>query len=177
MPSKQEKERKVNTQPSPGLLQRIFGSSELSPEMEEGVRIARQENPNLAPVQPYGFLSRMLLPQAQGYTSPGKTIYLNPTQLQGYSPQDVADTITHEQTHIGQMGPSALMNFLRTFGDRDPYHQRPDEIEAFQSEIARRSRMGRSQSAYPQFSTGEMTARGDIHLPAKQSKLAKYAPK
>lgn len=164
MPNKQET-RKVDTKPSPGLLQRIFGSSQMTPEIEEGINIARREVPNLAPVQPYGPLSRMFMSQAQGFTSPGRNIYLNPAQLAGSSPQDVADTLIHEQTHVNQMGPSALVNFLKTLQGSDPYHRRPDEMEAFTAEINRRNRMGRSQTAAPSFMTGEYyVPKGDIHL-------------
>ena len=171
MPSKQEKEpaKKVNTQPSPGILQRLLGSSQFTPEIEEGINIARRENPNLAPVKPYGPLSRMLMSQAQGFTSPARNIYLNPAQLAGSSPQDVADTLIHEQTHVNQMGPSSLVNFLKTFEGSDPYHRRPDEMEAFTAEINRRNRMGRSQTAAPSFMTGEYyVPRGDIHLPPEK---------
>ena len=166
MPSKDEKPKKVvNTGPTPSLLQRLFGSSEFEPNVLEGIRIARQENPNLADVQPYGPISRMLLPQAQGYTSPGRNIYLNPDQLRGFSPEDVADTIMHEQTHVGQMGGNPILNMFRQFGDRTPYHQRPDEIEAFQFEQKRRALQGRMQTGIPEFSTGKIIAPQDIYLP------------
>ena len=176
MPPQQEKTKKVNTSPSPGLLERLFGSSPMSPAMEEGIRIAQSENPNLAPVKTYGPLSRMFLPHAQGYTSPSRNIYLNPNQLEGFSPQDVADTITHEQTHANQMGPSTLMNFISMFGDRDPYHQRPNEIEAFQAEQARRSRMNRFQTGIPEFSTGNIIAPQDIMLPPEKG-IIKVGPR
>lgn len=169
MPEKTEKPKKVvNTGPTPGLLERIFGSSQMGPHIQQGIEIAKRENPDLAPVQPYGFFSRMMQPMAQGYASPGRNIYLNPAQLEGFSPEDVADTITHEQTHIGQMGPSTLSNFIGMFGNRGPYHQRPDEIEAFQSEQARRARMGRFQTGIPEFSTGKIIAPQDINLPPEK---------
>lgn len=169
MPPRQEKTRKVvNTGPSPSLMERLFGQSEMGPNIQEGIDIARRENPNLAPVQSYGPLSRLLLPQAQGYTSPGRNIYLNPAQLEGFSPEDVADTIIHEQTHVNQMGPSSIMNFFKQFGNSDPYHQRPEEIEAFQAEQARRSRQGRLQTGMPEFSTGNIIAPQDIMLPAEK---------
>lgn len=143
----------------------------MSPEMEEGINIARQENPNLAPVNTYGPLSRMMMPNANAYTSPGREIYLNPTTMTGYNPQEVADTLTHEQTHVNQMqdrGYGPTRELLNTIfgGSSEPYGQRPDEIEAFQSEQRRQSRMGRTPGVKPSFGTGEMfVPRGDIHLP------------
>lgn len=172
MPNKQESQsqsqKKVSTSPSPGLLQRLFGSSELSPEMLQGIEIARRENPNLAPVQPYGPISRMALPNALAYASPGRTIYMNPSMMQGQSPEDVADTLTHEQTHVNQMnqrGGSSLMEFFRTLMQpKDPYHQRPDEMEAYGAEVARRNRMGRTQTGIPEFTTGRSIAPQNIQL-------------
>jgi len=148
----------------------MFGTDPMTPEMEEGIQIARKENPNLAPVQSYGLLSRLLQPRAQAYTSPGRSIYLNPSTLQGQSPQDVADTITHEQQHVSQMGnrgygPTRELLYQMFGSDNLPYHQRPDEIEAFQAERLRRSRMGRPQTVTPSFSTGQFRTSQDVDLP------------
>jgi len=148
-------------------MSRLFGSSELTPEILQGIEIARRENPNLAPVQPYGPISRMALPNALAYASPGRNIYVNPAMMQGQSSQDVADTLTHEQTHVNQMnqrGGNTLMEILNMFRGRDPYHQRPDEIEAYQSEVARRNRMGRTQTGIPEFTTGRPIAPQNIQL-------------
>jgi hypothetical protein len=168
MPKNQEKQKVVKTTPSQGILQRIFGSSTMTPEMEQGINIARKENPNLAPVQPYGMISRIMQPNAMGYTSPGRTIYLNPRTMEGQNPQDVADTLLHEQTHVNQMnqrGFGPTREFLHeAFSGNEPYHRRPDEIEAYQSEVQRRARMGRMPTAVPSFETGEMITPGDIYL-------------
>ena len=168
MPNNQENQRKLSTGPSPGLLQRIFGSGQLSPDTEEGIRIARSENPNLAPVQPYGLLSRFMQPQAMGYTSPGRNIYLNPKLMEGQTPQDVADILTHEQEHVKQMqerGYGPLREFFHEMvPSGEPYHRRPDEMNAFNAEIQRRAKMGRAQTATPSFSTGEMQTADDIKL-------------
>lgn len=164
-----KKQDEKKSSKSPGLLQKWFGSSQLSPEMESGINIARSENPNTAPIEPYGLLSRMLLPNAQGYTSPGGTIYLNPTMMQGQSRQDVADTIVHEQQHVNQMkerGYSPSRELLNEFMDLGtPYYQRPDELAAYQAEKDRRAKMNRMQTAIPSFDTGEFYApKGDIYL-------------
>lgn len=161
-----------STNPTPGFLERMFGSSQMTPEMEQGIAIAQKENPNLAPVQPYGFFSRLLLPGGEGYTSPGKTIYLNPAQMAGHTPQEVADTLTHEQTHVNQMNQRGLLP-IEELGSElydnlvgPSYSQRPDEIEAYNAEIARRNKMHRMQSAVPSFSTGDFYMPGqDINLP------------
>jgi hypothetical protein len=146
----------------------------MSPEMEQGIAIARRENPNLAPVQTYGPLSRLMMPNANAYTSPGRQIYLNPATMTGFNPEEVADTLTHEQTHVNQMqerGYGPTREFLNTIfgGSNEIYGQRPDEIEAFQSEQRRQSRMGRTPGVKPSFQTGEMMVpRGDIQLPAQK---------
>jgi hypothetical protein len=97
---------------------------------------------------------------------------LNPATNAGQSAQDVADTITHEQTHVNQMkdrGHSAVGELLSTmFGEKLPYNQRPDEMEAFQSETARRAKMGRMQTAIPQFSKPEFYVPQDYNLPPEK---------
>jgi hypothetical protein len=158
LPQQPEK-TKTGTNAQPGILSRIFGSDAMTPEMEQAISIAQKENPNLAPIKTYGPLSRLLMGNAQGYTSPARNIYLNPAQLQGFTPQDIADTITHEQEHVNQMrarGGNPLTELYResTTG-RTPYGQRPDEMAAFQAEQERRARMGRQQTARPSFSNPE----------------------
>ncbi len=153
----------------------------MTPEMEQGIAIARKENPNLAPVQTYGPLSRLMMPNANAYTSPGRQIYLNPSTMAGYNPEEIADTLTHEQTHVNQMqergyGPTReLLHTIFGGGGEEMYGRRPDEIEAFQSEQRRQSRMGRTPGVMPSFQTGEMfVPRGDIQLP--QEKGVKVGP-
>lgn len=172
MPEPQKKA--AAKEPSRGLLSRMFGSDPMTPEMEEGLRIARKENPNLAPVEPYGFFSRFLQPKAMGYVSPGNTIYVNPNQV-GQSPQDWADTLAHEQTHVNQQqsqGYGPTMQLLRSMlsPTRLPYGQRPDEIEAFQVEKERRARMGRPQSPIPSFTGNDYFIPQDINLPLPKPK-------
>lgn len=146
----------------------------MTPEMEQGIAIARKENPNLAPVNTYGPLSRFLMNDANAYTSPGRQIYLNPGTMTGFNPQEVADTLMHEQTHVNQMqergyGPTREF-FHYMFGDSgEQYGRRPDEMEAFQTEQRRQARMGRSPGVMPSFMTGEMyVPQGDIQLPAEK---------
>lgn len=159
-----------------GLLQRIFGAGELSSEALKAIEIAKKENPDLAPVEPYGFLSRLLKSDAQAYASPGKRIYLNPEQLKGQSVQDIADTLAHEQEHIKQTrkaGTNPVTEFLRQVysGIGTPYHKREDELAAFQVEKDRRNRMGRGgMTATPSFLTGEFKVGRDIKLPPMEKR-------
>ena len=171
---------KESVQPSRGFLSRIFGSDPFTPEMEEGIRIARQEMPNMAPVQPYGFFSRLLQPKVMGYVSPGNNIYLNPATNVGQTPQEIADTLTHEQEHIKQQkesgyGPTARV-LMSMFGRSEPYYQRPNELAAFQAEKLRRSRMGRTQTAIPSIS-GNWYVPRDINLPNPKPKQSVIMPK
>jgi hypothetical protein len=153
----------------------MFGEDTMSPEMEQGTAIARREMPRMAPVEPYGLASRMLGPRgALGYTSPGGNIYMNPATSQGQSPQEIADTLTHEQEHVNQQknspyGPT--MKFLMdALSSNEPYHRQPEEMAAFQAEKQRRSNMGRMQSPIPSFSTGEFYTPQDINLPLPKAR-------
>lgn len=170
----QDSKTKPSSAPSPGLLERLFGTEDFSPEIQEGIRIAKQEMPNMAPVQPYGFFSRLVNPKMLAYVSGGKNIYLNPRTNEGQSPQDIADTLTHEQTHINQRaaeGYGPTMTLLRSMlsPPSQPYERRPEEMEAFQAEKDRRNRMGRPQSPVPSFSTGDFYVPHDVNLPTQGS--------
>lgn len=161
-------QRKV-VKSNPSLLQKWFGSEELSPETQRGIDIARAEDPTLGKVEPYGLLSRLLQSSAQGYTSPGRNIYLNSSQMQGQNPNEVANTVLHEQQHVKQMD-SRNMNSVReflheAFGSQGlPYNQRPDEMEAFDVEKKRNARLGLLAPATPSFLTGESKMPMDVYL-------------
>lgn len=169
MPPKKQEKKAVNVKPTQSWLERIFGSEEMTPEMIKAMEIVKRENPNLGNVETYGPISRLLMSRANAYTSPTGNIYLNPQQLKGYSPEDIADTLVHEQTHVNQikgrnLGP--ILETFRGFGG-DPYHQRPDEMEAFREEMLRRRKQGRGQTAIPSFLTGEYYVPRDIRLRGK----------
>ena len=140
----------------------------MTPNIQEGINIARKELPDLDNIQTYGPISRLLMGnKTNAFVSPARQIYLNPSSMAGHSPQDVADTLMHEQTHVRQMnerGQSPLMEFLSTIMGNEQYARRPDEMEAYQAEFERRKRMGRSQTAIPDFRTGVMKVPTDIHL-------------
>lgn len=166
----QQRASSAAVQPSRGLLSRWFGSDELTPEMQEGINIARREIPDLAPVKPYGFFSRMLTPKADAYVSPGNSIYMNPAANMGRSPQEIADIITHEQEHVKQQRQSpygATGQLLRRIiPSNTPYAERPEEMAAFQAEKERRYRMGRPQMPIPSM-TGQAYVPQDINLPRR----------
>lgn len=174
MPKQEEQKKKITpaVKPTESWLSRFFGS-ELTPEMKQAIEIVKKENPNLAPVETYGPISRLLMSKANAYTSPTGNIYLNPTQLQGYSPQDIADTLTHEQTHVNQIKDRNLNPILETFRGltEESYHRRPDEMEAFKVEMLRRTNQGRGQTAIPSFLTGEHYTPSDIKLRAPSDEI------
>jgi hypothetical protein len=162
------------------LLSRFGGSapstSATPPEIAEAIKIAKQERPDLGSVETYGTLSKMLQPRAEGYVSPGRTIYLNPDQLKGKDPQYIADTLIHEQTHVDQMkrrNKSSFGELMRLMmgGPAEAYGQRPDEMEAFQAEKDYRAKQGRPLGTVPSFENpGEYRNPGDISLPADKKK-------
>ena len=170
-PPKEKAKLGVNTQPTQSWWSRIFGETPITPQIQQGIDIARRENPNMGQIEMYGPLSRLMRPDAQAYTSPGRTIYMNPTALAGQTPQDIADTLTHEQEHVRQMqerGYGPTREFLNTvFGEGGPYGGRTDEMLAFEAEKARRARMGRPQTAVPRFNSNEFYIPQDINLPSQ----------
>ena len=172
--------------PSQSFLQRMFGDESFSPTQQQGIDIARKEMPGMAPVQPYGFFSRLLSSGNNAYAGlGGDRIYMNTQSMAGHTPEEVADTLTHEQTHINQQaqrgyGPTGefLRNLLQGNPIPLPYGQRPDEMEAFQAERQRQARMGRMPSAYPSFTNpGQWTQpAGDINLPYEGPKSVAPSP-
>jgi hypothetical protein len=141
--------------------------------IRQGIAIASREIPDLGTIEPYGAISRTFLPNANAYVSPGRTIYLNPASMAGMSPEEVADTLAHEQTHVRQAqgrGQGTFMSALRLMmGSQGAYGQRPDEMEAWQVEQQRRARMGRMQTARPSF-TGGYYVPADVNLPREKKR-------
>lgn len=178
MPPPNAKQKEVNTQPSPGLLERIFGSGKFNPTMQQGIELAKKENPNLGDVQPYGFFSRLLQGNNEAYTSPGRTVYLNTDHFQnGYTPQDIATTLAHEQSHVQQMRDRALNPMDETVHQLGnifyPYQQNPDEVAAYSNDVARARALHMGDPPIPDFVTGEMrppldTAPSNIRRPKPQ---------
>lgn len=175
--------RPVST-PEPGVLQRLIAalvpqkvapsSSGLPANVQEAMRILKAEEPDFDPsiVGPKtGFPvvgSFQVPPGAQAAATPFGNIRYDPAQLDGQDPQDVADTLLHEYTHVKQAQPRGVIGqILQMVSERAlPYGQRPDEIEAWQAEKLRRARMGRTKyDGSPEFTReGEQNTRGDIAL-------------
>lgn len=164
----------------PGIFETLMSKFRSQPDpndptqqkLSQAVSIAKKERPDLAPVEQYGFWSKMLQPNAQGYASPGGTLYINPAKLQGLNTQDIADTLIHEQTHVDQAkrrGNGTFGELMRQMMGNDgneQYGRRPDEMEAFQNEKNRRYRMGRPQTAIASFQnpTESYIPQEDIYL-------------
>jgi len=149
----------------------MFGTEEFTPEQQEGINIAKRENPNMAPVQPYGVFSRLASQGANAYVTGGKNIYLSGRNMAGTSPQEVADVLTHEQEHIKQVANAGnpVANFFKSIlRPQEEYHRRPEEMAAYQAEKNRQDMMGRPRTYMPSFGTGEFKASRDINLPLKK---------
>lgn len=146
-----------------------------TPQVENAINEARKVAPDLAPVEMYGTVSRMVSPTAQGYLSPGGTIYLNPDNLG--STTDIIDTLIHENTHARQRqsrGGSTLKELWRQMTGSDgnlPYGQRPDEMEAFQEANAWRRSARQPAGSVPSFSNpGQYYTPQDVNLPNEKKK-------
>lgn len=147
-------------------------ASRLPASVEEGRRLLAAEAPDITttPVEPYGLISKILMRNAEAYVSPLGTIYANQDVLKDRSPQDAADTLLHELTHVRQArSRSPIERILEYFNQRGPYGQRPDEIEAYQAEKDRRVRTQREQQlGNPHFLSPTIETRGDIFLPNRK---------
>ena len=163
MPRNQGSNNSVQTEPSLGFLQRWFGSEQANPTVQQGIALAQKENPNLGNVQPYGFFSRLLHGNDEAYTSPSGTIYANMDHFRkGYTPNDVATMLAHEQSHVQQVrdrGLNPLDESIYQAGNVFfPYHRNPDEVQAYSNDVARARSLGLSDPPIPDFVTGEMRA-------------------
>jgi hypothetical protein len=182
-------------QPDPGILDRILaamGQKRTTPvplsgvadpslpnNVQEAMRLLQAEEPGFDPsiVGPKTALPLVgtfqVPPGAQAAATPFGNIRYDPTQLEGQSAQDVADTLLHEYTHVKQMKPRGVIGqILQMVTEKNlPYGQRPDEIEAWQAERQRRNRMGRTKyDGAPEFSTSNQSTRGDIALYPKPTR-------
>jgi hypothetical protein len=145
-------------------------SPTLPANVQEGIRLARQELPDLGSVESYGPWNRLVDAggdRSYGRTGAGGGIYLNQDTLANMDPQFVADTLTHEQEHVRQNADRGLMGTLMqqfSGGQGESYYRRPDEMGAFQAEKLRRARAGRQAAPQVDFTSGETIIPHDIHL-------------
>lgn len=151
----------------PSLLQKIFGYGQMSPEIEEGIRIAKSENPNMPTPTRMGLLAKMFTPSnALAATYPFRNISMNENMLKGHTPQEVADTLAHENTHVQQMrNDGVLGQIYRGYQEsQTPYWEKPSEVEAFRSTANRQK--ARGATVEPILSvTGGYYSPQDVNLP------------
>lgn len=143
----------------PSLIEQVLAylkpqqDAELPASVVEGRKRLEAEAPDIksTPVIPYGLVSNLQerirphlgLDPTQAYYA-GGNIYVNPDVMGSMQSEDVADTLLHELTHKRQAQSRSVVERLAEYiNQRGPYGQRPDELEAYQVEADRRTRMGR----------------------------------
>lgn len=162
----------------PGLFDELFArvkaatqEEPLPPVVQEATKRLAADAPDIqkTPVKAFGALSKLLMPHAEAYVSPMGTIYANQDRLKDQDPETVADTLLHELTHVRQKNSrTPFQTLMEYFNQQGAYGQRPDEMEAFQAEADRRTRMGRAPIyGTPDFLTPTQATRGDIALHPK----------
>jgi hypothetical protein len=155
-------------------------TADADPRMAEIIAKVRQQMPDVADasIEPMGGFGKLISKGAIATTSPFGGVSYNPDALHGASAADVADTLAHELTHvrqvrgqsIGQKFGNVLEGLKYGLGFGLPYGQRPDELEAFQTESNRQLAEHRSPNPRPGFNTDEWQTLGDIHLQAPRKK-------
>lgn len=193
MPEQNPKKGGFKTRPpvkapplNPGVLDRLIaalkgaGDEPFAPNVQEGLRLLQQEEANFDPsiVRPKsgGIIGAFHVPKgAEASATPFGNIRVDTGMMVGKNPQEVADTLLHEYTHVKQMKPRGVIGqILHILGEDLPYGQRPDEMEAFQAEADRRTRMGRAPLyGTPHFLDATQETRGDIALHSKYPMIKK----
>lgn len=106
------------------------------------IKKVREEQPDMqdTPIEPAGFFGRMLRPDAQAITNPftGSVSY-NPDNMGNMGQDELENTFTHELAHTRQVQQqpylSRFTGMLRSMMPvSEQYHERPNEMEAFQAE-------------------------------------------
>lgn len=148
MPKPNEKPNQaVNTQPSPGLLSRLFGqgisdkTSQEWPDLAQAWASRSAEMPRetamTRSVRPMNAYERFVSGDASAVTWPWGTIALNRPAIEA-DKTDLNSTLTHELTHVGQR-PSLLRHLQNTVTNALSglgYTERPEEADAFAAERA-----------------------------------------
>jgi len=125
------------------------------PDYIKAIKKVKKEMPDQAAtgVEPSGFLGKFLSRGANASTNPftGNVSY-NPDMMQRMSPDETENTFAHELTHSRQIQAKPYLNRFTDVmksmvprfmgGGDEEYYQRPREMEAFQAERDRTSRMG-----------------------------------
>lgn len=127
-------------------------------------------------IQPMGMVSKLTFPWADAVTSPySNTIRYHPDALDpAYQNQDkLENLLAHELTHVRQNNRTPFLRRMYEiyWQNQGPYHQRSDELEAFQTEKDRILRTHQPGNQFiPGFTDGKPAAHGDITLPTKQAR-------
>lgn len=189
--------RPLPTSDSPSLIQQLLrhviggDASTLPPGIQEAMKKIQQENPDFDPSSVTGLGTvggfKNSQAKAQGSTLYGAynpltgQIEMNPEAAASGSPEDIADTLLHEWTHVKQSRRPAAEHVAQG----SLYGQQPDEQEAFQAENTRRLDGHRSGVPTPDFNQAPepgilalikrilgnteypttSSGRGDIYLP------------
>ena len=160
---------------------------EKKPNLDEVMQAAftkvKGEYPNIKPVSispSDSFLSRCMMPKnSLATTNPltGNIMY-NPAMMEGQSQTDIEQTLAHELRHSQQAqntpwwkslyqqimpGPGVPDYVPQNSPLNSPYHWRPAEMDAFQAERDRASKMGLSV-------TDPETGAMDIPLPSNKTR-------
>ena len=151
------------------LLRKAYESltaDNFSPEIQQGIAIAKREHPNMPDPHQMGMMGRFFAPsRALAITSPFNRISMNTEMLSGKNPQDVADVLEHENTHVEQHRNRGILGQLNdTYSNlKTPYFENPNEIEAFQASAHRQNTMGRPVQTVPAVGNRWITPR-DVNL-------------
>lgn len=138
------------------------------PDYLKSIQKVREEQPDVSGVsiEPSGFFGKLFGGRATATASPWSgDISYNPDNMSGMSPDQIENILTHELTHSRQIQNtpylSRFTNVLKSMipGMDESYYNRPREMEAYQSERDRSSRLGLPNMADP------VTGRKDIELP------------
>lgn len=115
-----EKKEKVNTQPTPSLMQRLFGGVMSNSLSQQWPDLAKswashemsmpQETARTNRVMEMGPLMRWLNPDAYAVTGPLGTIAMNRGLIEK-DKQNLDDVLTHELVHVRQGKKGFLRNF------------------------------------------------------------------
>lgn len=146
--------------------------------VEQQIALAKQQMQKEYPteyadapsVAPMGWLGRTLNRGSQAVTNPFTgSVYYNAPALEGQSQEGINNILAHELTHSRQIHDMPwtqklglpFQGLLRGFSGNNDYYNRPEELEAFQTE---RARTGKYQLNEPDPITGAPAGK-DIPLP------------
>lgn len=142
--------------------------------MQQAIRKVRGENPDMArtSIQPGGFISGPAMHglNASGLTNPFTgNIYYDPSSYERMQPNERENALTHELMHSRQITDQSYLARLMNLGKQfftspEPYYERPNEMQAFQSERNRSLNLGLDMP-------DPVTGKRDIQLPSSTKRF------